>query len=86
MLCLYCHKEANQRHHIIFRNKTQCGTDNEINIANLCFDCHYQIHHGTNTELKKKIMKVCYDKIKDNLDDCWKGKIKPKIIRILENQ
>jgi hypothetical protein len=83
MKCLYCHKEATQKHHIIFRS--QGGTDSPWNLAPMCFLHHFEIHHGKNTKVRKEILELCYNQIKGHLDECWSGKIKPKIINILEN-
>jgi predicted HNH restriction endonuclease len=71
-------------HHIIFRNKVQCGTDDPLNLAPLCQRCHFAIHHGTDTELRKAVSEVCYKQVREDLSKCWKAKIKPKIINILE--
>ena len=44
MICEICGKVATDKHHIIF--KSQGGTNNKNNIAYLCRNCHYIIHHG----------------------------------------
>jgi 5-methylcytosine-specific restriction endonuclease McrA len=80
-ICIYCHREATDRHHIIPRS--QSGSDNHINLANLCRTCHNQIHFGTNTRLKKLIKLRCYEQIRGNLSLAWKGKIRPAIINKL---
>lgn len=73
------------KHHVIFKNKTQGGTNHPANIINLPEDEHFAIHHGANLEEKKRVLTKCYDHILPNLHLCWKAKIKPKIIRLLEN-
>jgi len=83
MNCIYCHKIATEKHHIIFRS--QGGTNHPLNLAHLCSNCHYQIHHGTDTLLREKILARCYEQIKQNLSKCWKGKHAPKIVNILES-
>ena len=71
------------KHHIIF--KSQGGTDHPFNLIELSEDEHYAIHHGCNIELKKQALKKCYDyALGNDLSKCWQGKIKPKIIRLLE--
>ena len=87
MKCLCCNNIADERpHHIIFRNKVQCGTNHPLNLVCLCIDCHTQIHHGKDTKLKKEIMKKCYDYIRDNIDLCWSSKrgIVPKVVRLIK--
>lgn len=87
MICIHCGAEHDQPpHHIIFKNKTQGGTDDPINLASLCFDCHYAIHHGTDSKLRAEVLKTCYEQIRGFLSRCWSAKIKPKIIRILESE
>ena len=87
MKCIHCkEKPAGKPHHIIFKNKTQNGTDHPVNLAALCIDCHYAIHHGTDSELRKAVLKTCYEQIRGKLHLCWSAKIKPKIIRILESE
>ena len=88
MLCIYCHKTATATHHVIKRDKRKkCnGTDNTENLAPLCQKCHYAIHHGTDSELRKSVLNKCYEFIKPNLDKCWVGKYPPKIIKLLENE
>ena len=67
-------------HHIIFKNKTQNGTGHHSNAVFLCHKCHFQIHHGLNSqEYREQTYKYITDLIL-----AWDGKIKPKIIRILE--
>ena len=82
--CLYCGREAAEYHHVI--KKSERGTNNPENLAPLCRQCHNAIHHGTDTEYRNSVLKKCYDFIKPNLSKCWQGKIKPKIVRILECQ
>jgi len=81
--CLSCPAVATEKHHIIFRS--QGGTDHPFNIAGLCFDCHYNIHHGTDTERRNQILKFCHAQACQDLSKCWTGKIKPKVVRVLEN-
>jgi hypothetical protein len=71
------------KHHVIF--KSQGGSDHEFNKIELSEYEHFIIHHGTNLEEKIKILTKCYDYILPNLKYCWKGKLKPKIVRLLEN-
>lgn len=86
MKCLTCNNTADEiPHHIVHRGKNGGGTDHPLNLAYLCFDCHYEIHHGIHSERKKEILEVCYAQIKQDLSKCWTGKIKPKIINLLEN-
>jgi hypothetical protein len=82
--CLYCQNIATEKHHIIFRS--QGGTDHPLNLAHLCSECHYAIHHGVKSGVRLKILAKCYEQIKKNPSVCWTGKIKPKIINILECQ
>ena len=82
MRCIYCGKEATDKHHIIFRS--QGGTDSETNLARLCRGCHFAIHFSKDKSYCEAVKNKCYEQIKDNLDKCWQGKIKPKIIRLLE--
>lgn len=90
--CKYCESIGIKKpafgspHPLYSKIRPQGGTDNPINLIPLCFECHYAIHHGTNTELRDQIKDFTYQQIKDNLSECWSGKIKPKIIRILENR
>ena len=85
MICIHCReKPVSKPHHII--TKAQGGTDHPINLANLCFDCHFAIHHGIDSDLRIAAKKTCYEQIRGNLDLCWSGKIKPKVIRQLENE
>lgn len=69
-------------HHIIPRS--QGGNSNKINLAPLCRFCHYQIHSGTNSQLRNKILQKCYQQIKQDLYSCYKGRIIPKIVHLLE--
>jgi 5-methylcytosine-specific restriction endonuclease McrA len=80
-ICIYCHREATDRHHIIRRS--QGGSDNKINLANLCRRCHNILHFSKDTELQNKIKLRCYEQIRGNLELCWKGKIRPAIINKL---
>jgi hypothetical protein len=80
--CIFCHNTATEKHHIIFRS--QGGSDNPQNLADLCFNCHFEIHHGKNIKLKKAIMGKCYEQAMQDLDKCWKGKFKPKVVNLLE--
>ena len=80
MRCRLCGAIATEKHHIIF--KSQGGTNNKENLLNICNKCHYQIHHGLNS---KEYQKKSYEFIGE-LDKCWKGKIKPKQIILLENE
>lgn len=84
MKCYTCNDFASEHHHIIFRS--QGGTDNEVNLIGLCQSCHFAIHHGKDKKERDRIKNKCYDLIKNDLDKCWQGKIKPKIIRILEEK
>ena len=36
-------------------------------------------------EYMNLIKEKCYKQINGRLDECWSGKIKPKIVRLLEN-
>ena len=81
--CLYCGRIAAECHHVVKRS--ECGSDNTENLAPLCRACHHAIHHGRDTEYRDAVLKKCYDFIKPNLDKCYTGKIKPKIINILES-
>ena len=83
MNCIFCGHTASQLHHIIAKSKG--GTNHPLNLAILCFDCHYQWHHGTDTELVDKIKAVCYNQIINDLDKCWSGKYQPAIITRLKN-
>jgi 5-methylcytosine-specific restriction endonuclease McrA len=82
MKCLTCQNIATQTHHVIFRS--QGGSENKCNKIGLCEYCHNEIHHGIHTERRQEILNACYEYIKPNLSKCWKGKIKPKIVNILE--
>ena len=83
MYCKHCKTtQLTEKHHVIFRS--QGGLKVHENEIELCRNCHYQIHHGTNTELKNAILKTCYDYIRPNLDKCWKGIHKSKIVRLIE--
>lgn len=83
MRCRHCNTFTTAPlHHVIF--KSQGGTDHEKNLIQLCELCHYEIHHGKNTEKKEDILKTCYSYIRHNLPLCWSGKIKPKIINLIE--
>jgi len=73
----------NGDHHVIF--KSQGGTDHPANKIHLTPEDHYLIHHGIDSEKKQDLLKRCYDYIRPNIDLCWKGKIKPKIVRLIEN-
>ena len=86
--CLYCGRIAEQNHHVIKRDKRKKGggTDNPENLAPLCRACHHAIHHGRDTEYRDAALQKCYEYIKPNLDKCWQGKIKPKIIKLLEQE
>lgn len=99
MNCLHCveiyktdktHKvrEATEWHHIIFRNKTQGGTDDPINLAPLCWKCHNAIHHGSDSKLKAEVLATCYEQIKGNLSKCWDGlgKTDPRFIPAIINR
>ena len=79
MYCIYCRKQAQDKHHVI--KKSQGGSNNKANLVNLCRSCHDIVHFSKNTELQNKILKKCYDTIRNDLDKCWIGKIKPKIVR-----
>jgi len=81
-ICEICGKVATDKHHIIF--KSQGGTNNKNNIAYLCRNCHYIIHHGSNVDAKRELLKQLYNRIKPVIDECWKGKIKPKVVRLIE--
>lgn len=88
MICIHCGAEHNQPdHHIIFVNKTQGGTDDPVNRASLCFDCHFAIHHGKDVEKKRAVIATTYRQIKGYISRCWnreETKYKPKVIRLLE--
>ena len=79
MYCEYCHKPSTDLHHVIFRS--QNGTNNKENLIPLCRSYHFQVHNGTNTELRNAIQKVCYDYIRDNIDKCWEGIYPSKVVR-----
>lgn len=82
--CIYCGGiEATDKHHIIFRS--QGGTDSPFNLADLCRPCHFSIHFGKDKKHKENILNKCYEQVKGHLDECWKGKIKPKAVRLLED-
>jgi 5-methylcytosine-specific restriction endonuclease McrA len=82
--CIFCGREATDKHHII--KKSQGGTDAEINLALLCRACHFAVHNSKDKEYMNLIKEKCYKQIRGRLDECWSGKIKPKIVRILENK
>lgn len=86
MNCIHCQRQATEMHHVIKRDKRKkaWGTDHPDNLAPLCRDCHNAIHHGRDTELRKAVLKTCYDYIRPNIDNCWNAKIKPKIVRLIE--
>ena len=83
-----CNREADTTHHIIFRNKTQSGTDNPENKCPMCIQHHMIIHHGKDMKEVERIKRETYELIRGKLDKCWSSKrgIKPKIIRILESE
>ena len=83
MLCKICGKTGTDKHHVIYRS--QSGSNNPENLIPLCRSCHDFIHHSPNCKRKKEMKKVCYDYVRLNIDKCWKGKIKPKIVRMIEN-
>ena len=70
MLCELCGiREANQRHHKIFRSKVKSLEHSELNIAHICYECHYKIHHnqGRDLDLKLKLsfqnqLEILFDK------------------------
>ena len=74
-------------HHIIFKNKTQGGTDHPDNLLLACSyltgcKAHYHIHNGIDS---KQYIKETYKYLPENLDNCWSGKIKPKVVNLIEN-
>lgn len=85
MKCLNCTEQAKQNHHVIRRNKVQCGTDHPCNLAPLCAKCHDILHFSKDTQKRNEIKAKCYDWIRPNLDKCWSAKIKPKIVRLIES-
>ena len=82
MKCLTCNNTAVEEHHII--PKSQSGSNHPLNLAPLCRDCHFEIHSGIHSDRKQEILSKCYEQIKQDLSVCWKGRIKPKIVNILE--
>ena len=78
MQCLCCLNTAVVEHHIIF--KSQGGSNHPDNLASLCSECHYAIHHGMDILKRDWIMIKCYSTIKD-WSKVWTGKIKPKQVR-----
>lgn len=84
MKCYNCPNQATDKHHIIFKNKTQGGTDSPDNLVYLCRQCHDLIHHSKNTNQAKELKARLYRKIKPVLSNCWLAKIKPKIINQIE--
>ena len=82
--CAFCNAETSQPpHHIVFRS--QGGTNHPLNLITLCYDHHYDIHHGTNTERRNQILAICYEQVRQDPSKCWTGKHKPKIINLIEN-
>lgn len=56
MLCELCGvKEANQRHHKVFRSKVKALEHCDRNLANICYECHYKIHHNKGRDLDLKL-------------------------------
>ena len=80
--CGICSHPGTQFHHIIFRNKTQGGTDHPDNLLLLCMVCHMEIHGGKRSEWFKELS---YKYLPENLDNCWSGKLKSKVVNILES-
>jgi len=78
MQCLCCPNIAVEEHHIIF--KSQGGSNDPENLAPLCSECHYAVHHGINSRKRDEVMMKCYASIKD-WSKVWTGKIKPKQVR-----
>ena len=71
MKCRHCNINlATEQHHVIF--KSQRGSNDPCNIINLCQSCHFAIHHGNNTKLRKEVLTTCYDYIRHNLDKVQK--------------
>ena len=74
-------------HHIIFKNATQGGSDHSDNLLLACSamtgcKAHWHIHSGLESQ---KYIKKTKDYLPENLDNCWKGRIKSKIIQEIEN-
>ena len=85
MKCFNCQHEAVDLHHVIFRNKIQGGTNHKFNLVPLCRKCHNMIHHSFNTMESDELKSKLYDYIRPNLKYCWAGKVKGKIVRLIES-
>ena len=71
MNCRHCGAFTTEPpHHVIFRS--QRGSNNSENLIQLCYNCHYEIHHGKNSFKKIEILTTCYDYIRHKLDKVQK--------------
>ena len=80
--CISCNNIATELHNVI--RKSRGGTNNPEHLMPICRDCHNLLHFSSNTEARKRIINISYDYIKTNLDKCWSAKIKPKVVRLIE--
>ena len=64
--CIFCGRyvpEGSKPHHVKF--KSRGGGDTEDNLVMLCYECHFQVHHGMGKLVQEKAERLLtwlYDK------------------------